>query len=245
MKIISLNLHGHQEKDEITKLNRICEYILSNNIDVCLLQEVSQKLDSKNLIDNIKEDNNAYYIAKKIGYNYVYKGFKVSFDVYEEGLAILAKKPIKNVRLVNISKTDSYNSWLRRCALCGEIDSITFIDTHLGWDIDDEKFENQFNNIVPVIQKRTILAGDFNFPDNTKEIKLVKNILKSAHDELKVDSKINPTFHFELDSKYVADNRMIDYIFTSDDIKVIDYKIALNTLETYVSDHSLVQVEII
>ena len=244
MKVISLNLHGHQEENEVEKLNRIVEYIKNNEIDVCLFQEVSQKIDNQYLFDNIKEDNNAYYIAKKLGYNLYYRDLKIGFDIYQEGLAIVSRYPIEEEGLHNLSKTSNYNSWLRRCALKAKINGFHFISVHLGWDCQDEKFIDQSTQLLKLISNKTIIGGDFNFPDRTDQINYMKKNLRSAHDIFNINSDFNPTFHFDLDSSYHSNNKMIDYFFLSHDIKISEYKIIFNTPDDYVSDHSLIYINV-
>ena len=38
MKIITLNLHLWQEKNQLEKLDRVAKYINENNIDICFFQ---------------------------------------------------------------------------------------------------------------------------------------------------------------------------------------------------------------
>ena len=66
MKIITLNLHLWQEKDQLEKLKRVADYINENDIDICFFQEVAQKFDAPLLFDNIREDNNAYLVYKDL-----------------------------------------------------------------------------------------------------------------------------------------------------------------------------------
>ena len=72
MKILSLNLHCFKEDDRIAKLDKITNYIKENDIDVCMFQEAAQEIETPYVKDNVKEENNAYYISKKLDYNIYY-----------------------------------------------------------------------------------------------------------------------------------------------------------------------------
>ena len=114
MKILSLNLHCFKEEDRINKLDKIVKFIQDNDIDVCMFQEASQEIESNLLCDDIKEGNNAYYIANKLGYNIYFHYIKHSFGYLEEGLAFVSKYPIENPNFKTISKTTNINDWFKR-----------------------------------------------------------------------------------------------------------------------------------
>ena len=113
MKIISLNLHLWQEKNQLEKLKRVADYINENDIDICFFQEVAQKFDAPLLFDNIREDNNAYLIYKdlKEKYNISYEFKKRGWGIFEEGLAIVSKYPIISKEWFFISKTQKLMDW--------------------------------------------------------------------------------------------------------------------------------------
>lgn len=247
MKILSLNLHSFQEENRIEKLNIIADFIKENDIDVCLFQEACQEHDKVELEGKIKMGNNANYIRNKLGYNIYYHPVKIGFDVLDEGLAIISKLPILNQNSKIISYTTKYKSWQKRDLIWCKIGSYTFFNVHLGWTMEDEVGMNQVNKIISEIKRheeRYIMAGDFNYPDGSDEIKQLKKYMYSFADLAKVDPSKNPTFHFELDSSVVGNNRMIDFIFTNTLCDVKKFEIVFNDPKNYVSDHNGILVEI-
>lgn len=244
MKVLSLNLHCHKEEHEEEKLFRIAEYILREDIDVCLFQEVCQDKNNPIVVDNIRTDNNGYRLMLQTGYHFVFRDFKLGFGIYEEGLGVLSKHPIGDVELINLTNTKSYYDWFRRCALRCTILNHQFINVHLGWSLETESFFEQVDRLKEYFYDKTILAGDFNYPDHTPEINEIKKYLMSASDDFHIDPKENPTFHMELDSKLKSDNRMIDFIFHSKDLVLKKYQIKFNQKHEYVSDHSMLEIEL-
>jgi endonuclease/exonuclease/phosphatase family metal-dependent hydrolase len=107
MKILSLNLHCLKEENKEQKWDKIIEFIKSNDIDVCLFQEVAQEMSEEIIIDNIKHTNNAYYIASRLNYNIVFHPIKIGFITLEEGLASISKH---NICLCN-------HSFYSRCSI--------------------------------------------------------------------------------------------------------------------------------
>ena len=241
MKILSLNLHCFKEEDRINKLDKIVKFIQDNDIDVCMFQEASQEIESNLLCDDIREGNNAYYIANKLGYNIYFHYIKHSFGYLEEGLAFVSKYPIENPNFKTISKTTNINDWFKRDVIKANINGITFFNTHLGWDAYGETGLEQIDVMMKEINKTVgaiVLAGDMNFADNSNEINYLKKHLYSCSDLAKINSSLNPTFHYDLDSNLKYDNQMIDFIFLNKKIENIHYEIVFNKEEDYVSDHS-------
>ena len=246
MKLLSLNLHCFQEANRIEKLDKIVRFIQENDIDICLFQEaVQEKAEVK--IDNIiKIGNNAYYIAKALGYEIYFHPLKLGFQVLEEGLAIISKFPITDPKYKTISKTKDFNHWFKRDFLSVKIKGITFYNVHLGWDTEGEVGMDQIKKLLHSTNKheeRIFVCGDFNYSDDSNEIKYIKKHLYSVSDIAKIDSKNNPTFHFNLDNNSMSNNRMIDFIFTNLPLDVKCFKIVFNEEKDYVSDHSGLYLE--
>jgi maltose 6'-phosphate phosphatase len=241
MKILSLNLHCFKETNRIKKLDKISDFIKDNDIDVCLFQEAAQEISEKVIIDNIKNGNNAYYIAKKLGYNIIFHPIKIGFITLEEGLAIISKHPINDVLFKTISNTHDFNTWHKRDYLKASINGYIFYNVHLGWDIADEIGMNQINRLLEDVNKETktlFLCGDFNYADDSNEIKYIKKQYYSISDLANLNSLDNPTFHFSLDNTKEANNKMIDFIFTNNKINIKEFKIVFNEEKDYVSDHN-------
>ena len=247
MKILTLNLHCFEEKNRIEKLNRIADFIKDNDIDVCLFQEVCQEHDKVVLENNIKLGNSAYHIKNRLGYNIYYHPVKIGFEIYDEGLAIVSKLPITGQNYKTISHTTKYKHWQKRDLIWCKIGSYTFFNVHLGWTDENEVGMNQLNKIIEEIKRheeRYFIAGDFNYPDGSDEIKHLKKYVYSLADLANVDPLLNPTFHFKLDSNAIGNNQMIDFIFASTICDVKKFEIIFNKEEDYVSDHNGILVEI-
>lgn len=247
MKILSLNLHCFQEENRIAKLDKIINFIKENDVDVCMFQEVCQQHSATLLEGKIKVGNSAKYISNKLDYNIFYHPVKIGFEIYDEGLAIISKLPIKNQSYKTISNTKDYNTWLKRDLIWCKIDNITFFNTHVGWDMGDESGMKQLDKIIDEIKRheeRYFIAGDFNYPDNSDEIKYFKKYVYSLSDLANVISSENPTFHFNLDNGMGSNNRMIDFIFTNNLCDIKQFEIVFDKPNEYVSDHSGILVEI-
>lgn len=247
MKILSLNLHAFQEENRINKLDRIADFIRDNDIDVCLFQEVCQEHDKVILEKKIKLGNSANYIRNKLGYNIFYHPVKIGFEVLDEGLAIISKLPITNEGYKTISYTTKYNNWQKRDMIWCKIGPYTFFNVHLGWTMDDEVGMNQINKIISEIKRheeRYFMAGDFNYPEGSNEIKALKKYVYSLADLANIEPTVSPTFHFKLDSDVESNNQMIDYIFTNTICNLKRFEIVFDEPNHYVSDHNGILVEI-
>ena len=135
MKVITLNLHLWHEENQINKLKKIANFIIENDIDICFFQEVAQLETNKILIDNIKEDNNAYliktYLNKEYYLYFEYK--KNGYEVYNEGLAILSKYPLINKDWFYISKIRDHKNWHTRIIVKASINyNNEIIDLYCG-----------------------------------------------------------------------------------------------------------------
>lgn len=251
MKIISLNLHCQQENNIEIINSKIADYIKKNDIDVCLFQEVSQRKDTLMVTDDIAIDNQAYQINQRLsGYELVYHPFKTGFGMHE-GVAILTKLPVLDVKSRYISKTKNYETWLCRAYLKVEVlyenEKISFYTTHLGWNLGGETFIEQFDELMKDVEKETnlcILGGDFNTSAGSPEYDHVKEKLYFANELANIDPNLNPTFMYDLDSNHYSINQMIDFFALNKEVEIKDYSFAFNKEEEYVSDHCLIKIEI-
>ena len=244
MKILSLNLHCFKEENRIEKLDKIADFIVENDIDVCIFQEVAQLQEELIIKDTIKNGNNAYHIAEKTKYFVAFHPVKVGFGILDEGLAFVSKYPITNPYAGIISKEKDYNKWYKRDYFSVNINGINFYNVHIGWDCFGEDGMDQIKNLIANIKEGglTFIGGDFNYSDDSNEIQYLKKYFYSLSDIANFDSFKNPTFHFELDNNSNSINKMIDFIFCNQQIELKDFKIVFNT--DYVSDHSGIFCEI-
>ena len=220
-------------------------------MDVIFLQEVAQYKDEEIVIANIKPSNYAYQIQqllKEQGYTYFlyYEPIKFSFNKYDEGVAILSKSPLQNVTSHFISKQKDYQSWKTRKIISGELNlnntNYQFISAHLGWNDEIERYDDQFTEMMKLINQNSvvIIGGDFNISPRTKEY---ASILKSGLIDL---YGLNPKYLFVPTHKPNIDihegGTRIDYIFSNHHLEVYDRDILFK--ENTVSDHFGVFLEI-
>lgn len=246
MKIISLNLHSLKEDNQEEKLKRVSDFILKEDIDICLFQEVSQPKDAKILFGNIREGSNILYLTKNLPSYHLTSTFKkIGFQVFEEGLAILSKKELVNAGSAYLSKTHSFTNWLTRFTLFGEMDGITFFDIHLGWTIGEETIEYQMDTLSKMALEHTnpvFILGDYNACYKSEKYQyLMDKGFYSVMELLKLDPLKYPTFIYPLDNGE-EDNRVIDHILMNQKIHIKDYQVLFN--ENPVSDHNLIYLEI-
>ena len=238
MRVLSLNLHCFKEDNYLEKYKKIAKFIKEKDIDVCLFQEACY-----NPINGL---NNAIEIAKIVDYNVFFHKIKKAWEIYDEGLAIISKHDIKDQDFITISKTIDGNNWLKRDMIEANILGITFFDLHLGWDLGDEIALKQIEKMFERVNKKKglfFVAGDFNHPENSIQIKKIKEKLYSLAELYGINPIDNPTFHTTLDSQIESDNQMIDFVFTNQKIKLKDFAIVFEKEETYVSDHSGIYFE--
>ncbi len=57
MKLLTLNCHSWQEKDQLEKMKYLAKVIFEENYEVVALQEVNQLIEDKILYDDIREGN--------------------------------------------------------------------------------------------------------------------------------------------------------------------------------------------
>ena len=120
MKLMTLNCHSWQEENQLEKIKYIANVIKENNYDVIALQEVSQLISEDIIYSNIKKDNFALLInkeLKKLGineYEFFWDMSHIGYDVYEEGLCVMTKLPIKENKSFYISKGEDIKYWKTR-----------------------------------------------------------------------------------------------------------------------------------
>ena len=117
MKLLTLNCHSWQEDNQLEKIKYLAKVIKEKQYDVIALQEVSQKIESKNIDSKIKEDNFASLLIKELNnideykYSFIWDYSHIGYDIYEEGLAILTLHKIDNNKSFYISKSDDKNNY--------------------------------------------------------------------------------------------------------------------------------------
>ena len=176
MRTFSLNLHCMQEDQPLEKLRRIADFIISENIDVVLLQEVAQSVDGT--------FNAALYIldillGKDTRWQMVFDWSHYGWEIWQEGLAILIRGNLEDPTSTYISQSDSKDFWKSRIALTASwdrtdqgLEPIQFWNVHLGWwDDVEEPQQRQLQQLHQLVQASTarniIVGGDFNSAAST------------------------------------------------------------------------------
>ena len=106
-----------------------------------------------------------------IYYEWTWISAKTGYGKYDEGMALLSKKPIARVQQFLTSKTDDYENWKTRriLGIQPEGSSDWFFTVHMGWWNDEEEpFNEQWNNLNNHLsnKKNIWLMGDFNSDAN-------------------------------------------------------------------------------
>ncbi|MBQ1187145.1 MAG: endonuclease/exonuclease/phosphatase family protein [Clostridia bacterium] len=169
-------------------------------------------------------------IAEKLGcYHYFAKAIDFG-GVNPYGNALISKYPILSAEVVPVPEPEvrGYNGYYEdRCLLKAVIDvngqKISVLVIHFGLNPDEA--ENAVKAVVSNLpENKVILMGDFNLPP---ESELLLPIKERLFDTAKLFNK--EKLSYPSDAPYIK----IDYIFTSNDIKVLSADIP----EIIASDH--------
>ena len=261
MKLLTLNCHSWQEENQLEKINYIARVIKEKNYDIIALQEVSQLINEETIYNNIKKDNFALLIKEeleKIGvndYEFFWDMSHIGYDIYEEGLCVMSKLPIKESQSFFISNSKDTNYWktrkITKIKVAYKDKFINFYSCHLGWFNDDEEpFVNQFDNLIKYIEKEelSLIMGDFN---NSATVKgegyeyIVENGFLDTYNLAKIkDDGITVKGNIAGWDKNKEDLRL-DIIFSNRDIDVLSSNVIFNGKnKEVVSDHFGVEIEI-
>lgn len=188
MKLLTLNAHSLLEKDYPVKLRQFAEFAAKEMPDLIALQEVNQTIGAKpvspELLEGmipapgadlpVLEDNHAAHLARLLrekGFcvDWIWLPVKISYDKYDEGLAILCPKGrIEETDSIHLSRSADYSNWRVRKALGARIGSDWFYTVHMGWWSDpEEPFQHQWAQLNANVRRgsgNTWLLGDFNSP---------------------------------------------------------------------------------
>lgn len=262
MKLLTLNCHSWQEENQIEKIQTLAETIKEQSYDVIALQEVSQKKDSEQLGDGLKVDNFVIVLLQeleKLGvtdYEFTWDFSHIGFEIYEEGLAILTKHPIKKTHSFFITQSHDTNEWKTRKIVGATIqyhdELLSFYSCHLGWWNDEEEpYQHQVESLTKAAKgedTRYFLLGDFNNDANTRDEGYDYIVSKGLYD----------TYHLALEKDAGAtvkgkiqgwdDNQRdlrIDLILASDPFPIVKSNVTFNgENKPVVSDHYGLELEV-
>ncbi|WP_163538022.1 endonuclease/exonuclease/phosphatase family protein [Gracilibacillus sp. YIM 98692] len=175
MKLLTINCHSWQEDNQMEKIQTLANTIHENQYDVIALQEVSQKEDAPIMHKPIKEGNYAAVVVEKLHelgskqYQFFWDCAHMAFDVYEEGIAIITKHPIEQIKTHVLTKSNDVRFWKTRIGLQADIliqdKFYSFFSCHLGWWHDEEEpAKYQMDQLMHAVNKdhHVFLMGDFN-----------------------------------------------------------------------------------
>ncbi|MBR2563042.1 MAG: endonuclease/exonuclease/phosphatase family protein [Paenibacillus sp.] len=274
MKILTLNVHGWAEEDQLNKISQLAHFINTQQFDIISMQEVNQSIQETALSPEelqtytateadvtIKKDNYAHVLLQQLTETYYWTWIPthIGFRIYDEGLAILSRTPIHRSFGEYVSHMRDYNNYRTRkivgieTTVQGESTPTWFVNGHFNWwDDQQEPFKGQWDltesKLAPYMDQPLYLMGDFN---NVAEIRGegYDYMMKHGWNDLYATAKQKD------DGATVvkaiagwADNEQplrIDYIFANHAVQAQSSKVVLNGVNgPIVSDHYGVAVEI-
>lgn len=197
--------------------------IIKCGADVIGLQEMRDESEDE------EYEAQARIIAEKLGF-YFYFAEAIRFDGKNPyGNALISRYPVISAETILIPNpvVPEYDGYYEtRCLLKARIDvegGLNVLVSHFGLNPDEHR--NAVETIVSNISsERCVLMGDFNVqPDNP----VLEPIMEKMYDTAKLFDSPKTSFPSDVP------NVKIDYIFVSNDIKVIDADIP----EVIASDH--------
>ncbi|MFA5778481.1 MAG: endonuclease/exonuclease/phosphatase family protein [Candidatus Paceibacterota bacterium] len=228
MRIKFLNLNIWYGK----LLESVVEFIKRENPDVVSLQEVcdGEKMSPKWL-------NSWGTLKKELSYKHV--SFAPTFYVVENGIkvnqgqAILSKYPILNEETFFydvpygefIFSTEDFSLVprnLQYVILNVQGKKLNIFNTQGIWDKDKSDSKRKIKMSEKIIEQvsdknHVILSGDFNITPKTNTIHNIEKILNNPFKD-----KLNTTVNFKRKNKANEKESVIDMIFISSDIKILD-----------------------
>jgi len=186
MKLLTLNTHSLMGEDFERRAERFVAALLREAPDVIALQEVNQRQNAPLLRETpsgfveawegipLREDLYALWLVRRLAegglfYHWSWIPVKLGYGQYEEGLALLCRRPIGEARSFLLSRDRAFEDWKRREALMvrPRETSVWFCNLHTGWwDDGEEPFAEQWERLLPHLRRggTVFLMGDLNNP---------------------------------------------------------------------------------
>jgi len=260
MKFLTINVHGWQEENALEKLKQLANAIHENRYDAIALQEVSQHRETDIAYQNIRTDNYGLLLnqaLKELGssdYELFWDVSHYSFDVYEEGLALLVRHPNVSTESFYVTDSTSLDHWKSRKIIGGiwKINDqlMSLYTCHLGWwDDEEENYRVKVDRLFDQVEKGQhplLLLGDFNAPDHIKDEGYDYLLSKGLYDTHQLaDVRIGE--HTMIGDIAGWDGNQqglkIDYIFANWQADVSKSRIVFNGIDgPIISDHFGVEV---
>src|SRR5690625_2594746 len=255
MKFLTINVHGWQEEDPLEKMKQLAAEIHMNRYDAVALQEVSQHRDTEIAYSNIRTDNYGLLLnheLAKLGsadYELFWDISHYSFDVYEEGLALLVRHPHEKVESFYITDSTSIDNWKSRSIVGGtwQINGqpISLYTCHLGWwDDQDEDYQTKVDRLIKkaeIDNHPLLLLGDFNVADHIKNEGYDYLLSKGLYDTHQLaDQQFGESTIIGYIAGWAGNKKdlKIDYIFANWQADVKESRIVFNGIDgPVISDH--------
>lgn len=260
MKLLTLNLNTYQEEHQLEKFRHLAQTIVDEAIDIICFCEVGQSFMSNQVNQYCREDNAVLLICSYVNeilgsktYHYVWDISHYGFKIYEEGVAIMSRYPIKDVKSRYISETHNIFTYKSRKIVKAtlEIDDalVDVYSCQLGWvDDKEDPFSNQFENlhqwVTEMGEHPVILAGDFS---NDVRTEAYKQVIDAGYCDAYVEGNPNgmydETFIYPSGYELNASPLRLDYVFTKNLNFHVKESKRLFTECDCISDHTGVLVE--
>lgn len=253
MKLICLNIWGGKIHD------KVLDFIKQNasTTDIFCFQEIfrsDREVITHNSYSNIIKEveallpdfNGFFYPTSDHGDTGGYVDFKLYFgqetfikkdiDVIENG-NVFIHKDYNELTLYPNGKPNFPRNFVYTIL---EKDKKKFLvlNVHGFWEpaakIDNQKRFRQSQIILDFVQKYNlpkVVAGDFNLRITTKSLTMLDEKLRNLVKEYKVPTTRSLLYDHKW--RVESDDKYADYIFVSEDVKVLDFKV----LQDQVSDH--------
>lgn len=196
VKALTLNTHSWVELFQIPKIKKLARYIVENDLDVVLLQEITQHQETDPVLapENyhpgtdraIHQDNYGHLLIRFLhqmgtDYHWSWVDSHQGWGEYDEGVAILTKtKPLQVTPIIMDAGQYTYNHVWRRAAIAAQVEiegrPLWFASTHMNWwHMDDlDLFEKDFTHLNQELRTLAgtapiVLAGDFNNGCDTRD----------------------------------------------------------------------------
>ncbi|HLX54069.1 MAG TPA: endonuclease/exonuclease/phosphatase family protein [Aquella sp.] len=235
MKLITLNIWGGHVREPLLKF-------IGNNldIDVFCLQEVYHNATDRVSTDEREVSLNIFGDLHRLLPNHIPFFRPVVQDVY--GIGMFVKKGIKvvgegeeqiydNPEFTGLGPKHPRNLQWLKCKVKNKAYSI--VNVHGLWngmgktDTDDRLAQSQkIRDFMDTLDTPKILCGDFNLTPDTQSLKIIEDGMINQIRKNNIKSTRSIQY-------YPKPERFADYIFTSPDIVVHDFKV----LPDEVSDH--------
>lgn len=265
MKFLTLNTHSLMGDYDCPQAVTLANFISHNDVDVIALQEVNQSIaaDTVTTLPSryyncstipLKNDNFALEVINHLAtlacdYYFTWLPSHIGYDRYDEGLALLSKKPIIAIATQLISATEAYDDYHTRQVVGVQLDNNDWIySIHTGWwRSDGSEFAAQWaklsEHLAPKKQGRLYLMGDFNNP---------AHVPGQGYDTILADGWYDTyTLALERDAGFTVsgaidgwrekasdDNKRLDFIFCNQPLGVEKSEVVFNgTNQPIISDH--------